>query len=215
MSGRESTSGISHGSEPFARYASESRKTGVRYLIAIRAASIAASKQPDGVEAATTGTGDSEFRPKRTMSRSACSGFVGMPVDGPARWTSTMTSGSSSVTASPTVSDLSTTPGPGRGGHAERAAERRAERGSRGRDLVLGLERAHAEVLQLRELLEDVGRRRDRVRAEEEREPGELARRDQPVRQRRVARRSGGRCRVASCAGATSYEIAKSSEVSP
>jgi hypothetical protein len=46
------------------------------------------------------------------MSRSACSGFVGMPVDGPARWMSTMTSGSSSVTASPTVSDFRTTPGP-------------------------------------------------------------------------------------------------------
>ena len=56
-SGSVATSGISHGSEPFARYASESRKTGVRYFTAIRAASIAASKQPDGVEAATTGTG--------------------------------------------------------------------------------------------------------------------------------------------------------------
>ena len=81
-------------------------------MIAIRAASIAASKQPAGVEAATTGTGDSEFRPNRTMSRSACSGLVGMPVDGPARWTSTITSGSSSVTARPTVSDLRTMPGP-------------------------------------------------------------------------------------------------------
>ena len=46
------------------------------------------------------------------MSRSACSGFVGIPVDGPARWTSTITSGSSRVTARPTVSDLSTIPGP-------------------------------------------------------------------------------------------------------
>jgi hypothetical protein len=81
-------------------------------LIAMRAASIAASKQPEGVDAATTGTGDSEFRPNRTISRSACSGFVGIPVDGPARWMSTTTSGSSSVTASPTVSDFSTTPGP-------------------------------------------------------------------------------------------------------
>ena len=84
----------------------------MRYFTAIRAASIAASKQPDGVEAATTGTGDSELRPNSTISRSACSGFVGIPVDGPARCTSTMTSGSSSVTASPTVSDLSTIPGP-------------------------------------------------------------------------------------------------------
>jgi len=63
MSGSDATSGISHGSDPFARYASERQKTGVRYLIAIRAASIAASKQFPGVEAATTGTGDSAFRP--------------------------------------------------------------------------------------------------------------------------------------------------------
>ena len=84
----------------------------MRYLIAIRAASIAAWKQPAGVDAATTGTGDSEFRPNRTMSRSACSGFVGIPVGGPARWMSTMSSGSSSVTASPTVSDFRTTPVP-------------------------------------------------------------------------------------------------------
>ena len=53
-------------------------------------------------------------------------------------------------------------PRAGRGRHAERAAERRTERSPGGGDLVLGLERAHAEVLQLRELLEDVGRRRDR-----------------------------------------------------
>ena len=35
-----------------------------------------------------------------------------MPVDGPARCTSMTTSGSSSATARPIVSDLSTTPGP-------------------------------------------------------------------------------------------------------
>ena len=84
----------------------------MRYLSAIRAASMAASKHCDGVEAAITGTGLSELRPKSTISRSACSGFVGMPVDGPARWMSRITSGSSSATASPTVSALSTTPGP-------------------------------------------------------------------------------------------------------
>jgi len=47
-----------------------------------------------------------------TISRSACSGFVGMPVDGPARWMSRISSGSSRATARPTVSALSTTPGP-------------------------------------------------------------------------------------------------------
>ena len=52
MSGSDATSGISHGSEPFARYASESRKTGVRYFSAIRAASIAISKHWPGLDAA-------------------------------------------------------------------------------------------------------------------------------------------------------------------
>ena len=84
----------------------------MRYLSAIRAASSAASKQPPGVDAATTGTGDSALRPKSTISRSACSGLVGIPVDGPARWMSRIRSGSSSVTARPTVSAFSTTPGP-------------------------------------------------------------------------------------------------------
>ncbi len=84
----------------------------MRYLSAIRAASIAASKQSDGERAATTGTGDSPLRPYSTMKRSVCSGFVGIPVDGPARCTSTTTSGSSSMIASPIVSAFSTTPGP-------------------------------------------------------------------------------------------------------
>ena len=145
-------------------------KTGVRYLIAIRQASIVASKQSPGVAAATTGTGDSEFRPNITFSRSPCSGFVGMPVDGPARWMSRMTSGSSSVTARPIVSCFSTMPGPARRGDPERAAERRAERRTDGGNLVLGLERADAEVLVAGELLEDPRGRRDRVRAEEERQ---------------------------------------------
>ena len=87
-------------------------KTGVRYFSAIRQASSVASKQSPGVDAAITGTGDSPLRPNMTLSRSPCSGFVGMPVAGPARWMSRMTSGSSSVTASPIASCLSTIPGP-------------------------------------------------------------------------------------------------------
>src|SRR5437764_9208963 len=112
MSGSVATSGRSQGSDPFARYASESRYTGVRYFNAMRHASIAAWKQSDGDIAAITGTGDSELRPYRTISRSPCSGFVGMPVEGPARCTSMTRSGSSSAIARPTVSDFSTTPGP-------------------------------------------------------------------------------------------------------
>ena len=38
-----------------------------------------------GVEGAITGIGLSELRPYRASSRSACSIFVGIPVDGPAR----------------------------------------------------------------------------------------------------------------------------------
>ena len=47
-----------------------------------------------------------------TISRSACSGFVGIPVEGPARWMSRISSGSSSMIPSPIVSCLSTIPGP-------------------------------------------------------------------------------------------------------
>ena len=57
--GRASTSGIFHGSDEFDRNVSDSRITGVRYVTAIRAASIAASKQSAGVEAARIGSGDS------------------------------------------------------------------------------------------------------------------------------------------------------------
>lgn len=79
---------------------------------AIRAASRAASKQSTGVHGATTGTGASPLRPYIAWSRSACSVFVGSPVDGPPRWMSMTSSGSSRETASPMVSDFSATPGP-------------------------------------------------------------------------------------------------------
>ena len=78
-------------------------------------------------------------------------------------------------------------PRSGGGGDAERAAEGRAERSSDGGDLVLGLEGADAEALVPRQLLEDRARRRDRVGAEEEVEPGELRGGDQPVGDCRVA----------------------------
>ena len=84
----------------------------MRYSTAIRAAWKAASKQSDGVAAAITGSGASPWRPNNAWVRSACSVLVGMPVDGPARCTSTITSGSSSITASPIVSDFSAMPGP-------------------------------------------------------------------------------------------------------
>ena len=82
------------------------------YLSAIREASIAIVKHSPGVAGATIGIGHSPLRPNRAWNRSACSTFVGRPVDGPARWTLTMTSGSSVMTARPIASCLSATPGP-------------------------------------------------------------------------------------------------------
>ncbi len=60
------------------------------------------------------------------------------------------------------------------GGDAEMSGERRAERHADRRDLVLGLHRAHAEVLVLRQLVEDVGGGRDGVGPERDGELGEL-----------------------------------------
>ncbi len=76
---------------------------------------------------------------------------------------------------------------PGGGRDSERAAEGRTECRAAGCDLVLGLERRHPEALVTRQLLEDRRCRRDRVGTEEEREPGELRRGDQPVADRGVA----------------------------
>ena len=103
---------------------------------------------------------------------------------------------------------------PGGRRHAERAAERRAERRADGRDLVLRLERPHAERLVTRELFENRRCGRDRVRAEEEIEARQLRRGDQPLRQRGVA----GDLAIAaggSFAGFTSYWTANASDVSP
>src|SRR3989344_3651036 len=56
-------SGSFHGSEPFARYPSDRKKTGVMYFTASRTASITKSKQLEGVEDATIATGESPFLP--------------------------------------------------------------------------------------------------------------------------------------------------------
>ena len=86
--------------------------TGTMYFTAIRQASIATQKQSAGVDAASTGIGASELRPKSACNRSACSVFVGKPVDGPPRWISQITSGISTATASPLASVFSAMPGP-------------------------------------------------------------------------------------------------------
>ena len=73
---------------------------------------MAASKQSLGDWGATIGTGASPLRPNIACSRSACSVFVGRPVDGPPRWTSMTSSGSSMAMARPIVSDFRAIPGP-------------------------------------------------------------------------------------------------------
>src|SRR5262249_24848222 len=65
-----------------------------------------------------------------------------------------------------------------RDGTSERGAERRADAG----DLVLGLESIDVEVLQGRQLLQDVACRRDRIAAEEEWAPDAARRGDEAER---------------------------------
>ena len=80
--------------------------------VAMRTASNAMSKQSLGLCGARIAAGHSPLRPNIAWSRSACSVFVGRPVLGPPRCTSTMTSGSSVITARPIASLLRHTPGP-------------------------------------------------------------------------------------------------------
>ena len=156
-------------SEPLARYASE-QVDGVRCHVSDTRGLDRGGEALRWRSAATTGTGLSEFRPWSTISRSACSGFVGMPVDGPARWMSRTSSGSSSATPSPTVSAFSTTPGPAEvvtPSAPPNAAPRAAPQAA----ISSSAWNVDAEVLEPGELLEDAGRGRDRVRAEEELQP--------------------------------------------
>ncbi len=71
--------------------------------------------------------------------------------------------------------------------HPELAGERAPDGDADGGDLVLGLHRANTEVLVLRQLVEDVRRRGDRVRGVQDRQLRLLARRDQPVRERHIS----------------------------
>ena len=120
---------------------------------------MARSKHSPGVAGATIGIGESELRPNMTWRRSACSFLVGIPVDGPARWTSMTTSGSSTITARPIASVLSAMPGPDEAVIPSDAAVARPDGGADRGDLVLGLERLDPERLVGRELVEDVAGR--------------------------------------------------------
>ena len=177
----------------------------MRYVSAIRAASRAASKQSAGVRGATIGTGASPLRPYIAWSRSACSVLVGSPVEGPPRWMSTISSGSSRETASPIVSDFSATPGPEvvvTASEPPKAAPSAAP--------IPAISSSAWKVrtpkfLCRRQLVQDVGGRGDRVRAEVQRQLGLPGGGDQPVGQGEVAGDVAVACRAGRpAAGATS-----------
>jgi len=106
------SSGIGKASMRVARIWSDNTTTGVEYSRAMRAASIAVWKQSPTLRAASTGRGESPWLPQMACSKSLCSTCVGMPVDGPPRWTLTTTSGISAMVAKPMASSFNDMPGP-------------------------------------------------------------------------------------------------------
>ena len=130
--------------------------------MAMRTASMAMSKQSAGEQGATMAAGHSPLRPNMACSRSACSVLVGRPVLGPPRCTSTMTSGSSVMTARPIASDFRQMPGPLVAVTPRAPPKDGADGRADGGDLVLGLEGADAEALHLGQVVQDVAGRRDR-----------------------------------------------------
>ena len=153
----------------------------------MRTASMAASKQCDGVMAATMGTGASPWRPYMAWRRSDCSVLVGSPVEGPPRWMSTMSRGSSRETAMPIDSDFRSMPGPLVVVMPEGPAEGGPDGGAHPGDLVLGLEGPDPELLVLGQLVEDVRGRGDGIGAEEDGQLGLVGGGDQAPGQGRVA----------------------------
>ena len=75
-------------------------------------------------------------------------------------------------------------PGPAGSSHPEAPAEGGAERHPRRRDLILGLDRAHAEAGMTGELVQELRRRRDRVAREQQGQVATHAGGDQAERQR-------------------------------
>ncbi len=78
---------------------SASRVTGVRNRWANRTAAMVSRYMSATLEAASTTAGWSPWVPQRACMTSPCDGAVGRPVDGPARITSTMSSGASTMMA--------------------------------------------------------------------------------------------------------------------
>ena len=121
------------------------------------------------------------------MLRSAASVLVGSPVDGPPRWMSIEQERQLQRDGEAGGLALQRHTRPAGGGDTEVPGKRRAERHAGSGDLVFGLHGAHAEVLVLGQLVQDVAGRGDRVAAEEHRQLGQLTGGDQTPRQRNVA----------------------------
>ena len=140
---------------------------------------------PTATRAATIGSGDSPWRPYIASSRSACSVLVGRPVDGPPRCTSTMQHRQLEADRrARSPRDLRSTPGPLVRGHRQRARERRADRDAAAAISSSACKRLDAEVLELRQLVQDVGGRRDRIAARRTSGSFGLLRRRRPARRR-------------------------------
>src|SRR3990172_32653 len=75
-------------------------------------AATASRKQSPGSPGASTTRGNSPLPPWTSIDKSLCSGLVGIPVEGPARWQSTITSGTSADPACETPSCIRARPGP-------------------------------------------------------------------------------------------------------
>ena len=140
----------------------------MRYVTAIRTASIAASKQCDGVMAATMGNGRLAVAAVHGVEEVGLLGLRGQAGRRAAPLDVDDEEGELEADGQADRLRLQVEPRARRGGDAERAAEGRADGGADAGDLVLGLEGAHAEVLVLGQLVEDVGGRGDRVRPEEQ-----------------------------------------------
>ena len=179
--------------------------TGVMYLTAIRTASMAASKQSDGVHGGhdrARGLAVAAVHGLEQVGLLGLGGQAGgraaaLHVDDDA-------AAARGMTARPMASDLRSMPGPAGGGDAERPAEGGADGGADAGDLVLGLEGADAEVLVLGQLVQDVGGRRDRDSCRGRAgSSASVAGGDQAPGQGRVAGDVACRCRAASLAGGT------------
>src|ERR1700684_2201032 len=136
--------------------------------MASRTASMATAKQSLGVWGARIGRGASPWRPYIACSRAGRSGLGGQAGGGPAPLHVDDDEGQLEVDGQADRLGLEVQAGAARRGDTQRAPEGRAQGGADAGDLVLGLEGADAELFAPAQLVQDVGRRRDRVAAQEQ-----------------------------------------------